>query len=153
MPCWSRGDNFGYWLNFCMRKQEQDNPLPGYIDEYWTDANYLVFRDHYVLMLRACHSKKALDLTASIEQDGTFVPNCDSRVFSLNEMAFEVRAAYRKTTPEEENAIRDMWVKRIVKDHGSDAGLDFLIYLKASRKKRDDHFFKEQSREGYGYTD
>lgn len=153
MPCWSTNDNSGYWLTLCMRKQEPDNPLPGYIDDQWEDHNYSVFRDHYVLMLRVAYTGIASKVTTSIEEDGTFAPHCDSRVFSLNELAFEVRAAYRKTSQEEENAIRDMWVKRVVKDHGNDAGLDFLIYLKASRKKRDDQFFKEESREGYGYED
>lgn len=135
-----------------MGNTKQDNPLPGYLDE-WDDHNYSVFRDHYVLMLEVYYDDKGSDVASMIEDDAVFVPHCDSRIFSINEMAFEIRAAKRSHTIAQEKSIRSRWVKRVMKERGSDAGLDFLLYLSASRKKRDDQFFKEESREGYGYED
>jgi hypothetical protein len=136
-----------------MRKQEPDNPLPGYVDEYWTDANYLVFRDHYVLMLRVYHGKMAADLVNDIERDGLNAPYCDSRVFSLNEMAFEIRAAKSKGDLSQEDDIRDEWIKVVINQSGEDAGLDFLSFLVESRRGRDNRFFSDFKRHEFGYRE
>jgi hypothetical protein len=130
----------------------QEHELPGYIDE-WDDHNYSVFRDHYLAMLDVYYGDNGTEITSCIEEDAVFVPHCESRVFSVNEMAFELRAARRRHTVIQEKAIRNRWVKRVIKERGADAGLDFLLYLRASRKKRDDNFFQKEGRGGYGHSD
>jgi hypothetical protein len=114
-----------------------EDPLAGYSVILKEPGNFETFRKSVEMRLSLLTGDTTTKILSCDIENESLNPEVKkiSQIYFVNELLYEYRCA-RGTTPDIEHRILMRWIKKVMKSHGEDAGLDLYNYVTRNRGDR-----------------